>query len=243
MIILNLGCGTKTSGDPAVMNVDWNILLRIRRNPLLRPFAPWLLRGSRWEAYRSLPVNIVVHNLARGIPCADRAADAVYHSHLMEHLDRPVAREFMKEVHRVLRPGGIQRIVLPDLELLGRRYLESLEKSRKCPACASRHDESVAGILEQCVRREASGTSRQPGWRRTLENLLLGDARRRGETHQWMYDEVNLGELLRQAGFVQIERRSFDTSGIARWNELGLDLQADGSQRKEDSLYLEAIKA
>ena len=33
MLILNLGCGTKVSDDPAVVNIDWSIMLRIRRNP------------------------------------------------------------------------------------------------------------------------------------------------------------------------------------------------------------------
>lgn len=43
MQILNLGCGTKVSDDPAVVNIDWSIMLRIKRNPLLRAAVPVLL--------------------------------------------------------------------------------------------------------------------------------------------------------------------------------------------------------
>jgi hypothetical protein len=90
------------------------------------------------------------------------------------------------------------------------------------------------------VRRESTGTSRQPPLRRRLENLLLGDARRRGETHQWMWDRLNLPVVLQEAGFVDVRIESYDKSAIPGWNDIGLDLNSDGSQYKPDSLYVEA---
>ena len=46
----------------------------------------------------------------------DETFEAVYASHLLEHLDRDLAQQCLKEVHRVLRPGGILRIAVPDLD-------------------------------------------------------------------------------------------------------------------------------
>ena len=46
------------------------------------------------------------------------------------------------------------------------------------------HDDYVGAIIEQCVRKEAAGTSKQKNVRRFIENIILGDARKRGETHQ-----------------------------------------------------------
>lgn len=242
MIILNLGCGTKTSGNSQVINYDWSPYLRLRNNPLLRCLAPLFLGPSRLERFRGLPENVVCHNLANGIPHPDNSVDVIFHSHLLEHLDRPVAASFQREVFRVLKPSGIQRIVVPDLELVCRTYIAHLELCRKHPAEIVHHDGRIAAIIEQCVRREGTGATEQSPLMRRIDNWLLGDARSRGETHQWMYDEVNLGAALQTAGFRSSVVRSFDTSGIPGWDEIGLDLNQDGSIYKPGSLFMEAVK-
>jgi SAM-dependent methyltransferase len=241
-LILNLGCGSKTSAHPDVVNVDWSIVLYIRKNPLLRAIAPLLLNGARLSRLKSLPSNIVVHDLRKGIPFESGSVDAVYHSHVLEHFDRDAAPRFLAEVTRVLKPGGIHRIVVPDLETQCRDYLKSLEACAIDPSRAGQHDERVAALLEQSVRREASGTSRQKPLRRRVENLLLGDARKRGETHQWMYDRVNLASLLSRLGYRGVRVRSYRQSGIPDWERIGLDLDAQAAEYKPGSLYVEATR-
>src|ERR1700761_5516850 len=109
--ILNLGCGTRTSA--IATNIDWSPYLRLRRSPTGRRLARLWLRGYRTTAFNGLAEDIVVHDLRRGIPAADATVDAVYHSHLLEHIDRDRVDGFLREVHRVLKPGGIHRIVVP----------------------------------------------------------------------------------------------------------------------------------
>lgn len=59
-----------------------------------------------------------------GLPFEDNSQDVVYHSHVLEHL-RPVDGErLIAECVRVLSPGGILRIVVPDLEKIAQLYLE-----------------------------------------------------------------------------------------------------------------------
>ena len=87
-IILNLGCGTRVSDRPGVTNIDWSFYLRMKKSSFLRKLAPLALKGVRWERFQSLPDNILCHNLAKGIPFSDGSVDAVYHSHLLEHLER-----------------------------------------------------------------------------------------------------------------------------------------------------------
>jgi hypothetical protein len=94
-------------------------------------------------------------------------------------------------------------------------------------------------MIEQSVRREAAGTKLQPPVRRFLETLVLGDARRRGETHQWMYDRINAAALLTRVGFRDPKRRNYNESSIAEWNEYELDLDKHGNEYKTDSLYIE----
>ncbi|MBI1189749.1 MAG: methyltransferase domain-containing protein [Tepidisphaera sp.] len=53
------------------------------------------------------------------------SADAIYGSHIYEHLDymTEVLKAF-KEAHRVLKPGGAFLIAVPDLEALARLFLD-----------------------------------------------------------------------------------------------------------------------
>jgi SAM-dependent methyltransferase len=240
--LLNLGCGYKTSAHPEVINLDWSIALRFKKNPLLRPFAPLFFRGERWKRYRALPENILVHDLSRGLPFPANSAQAVYHSHLLEHLDQAAAQIFLREIKRVLQPGGVVRIAVPDFEKLARAYLAHLECCEHDDDARARHDAYIAAMIEQCVRREAAGTRKQSPLRRWLENLVLGDARQRGEIHQWMYDRINLGELLLRAGFREPRVQSFDASAIPQWNEYGLERNESGGEYKPDSFYMEASK-
>lgn len=237
MIALNLGCGTRTS--PRCVNIDWSITLRLHTSPIGRRIAPMLLKNARWEAYQGMTGELVSHDLRRGIPYGDASVDLVYHSHVMEHVDREAIPGFLAEIRRVLRPGGIHRIVVPDFEYRVRRYLENVEAIDRGTGDPSAHDAFVSELLEQSVRREAAGTSHQSAKRRTVENLVLGDARKRGETHQWMWDRINIRAALEGAGFTDISILDFKTSSVADWPGYGLDNDPDGAEYKPGSMYVE----
>ncbi|MBA54420.1 MAG: hypothetical protein CMK89_08200 [Pseudomonadales bacterium] len=239
-VILNLGCGTKTSDHPNVVNIDWSISLRIKKNPVLRAFLPLLLNQERRSRIAKDLGKIVVHDLSKGLPYADGSISVVYHSHLLEHIERNKAETFLSENLRVLKRGGILRVVVPDFEQLCRKYLASLESGLSTSTVE--HETHIADIIEQCVRVEAFGTSKQRQPRRFLENLLLGNARKRGETHQWMYDKSTLTNLLKKIGFGSVSICEFNASQIDHWNEIGLDLDSNGMQYKPFSLYVEAMK-
>ena len=236
--ILNLGCGTKTS--PRVTNIDWSIHARLRRNPVGRRLAPLVLKGERRRLFFGMD-DVLVHDLKKGIPAPDGSVDAIYHSHMLEHLDRGVVARFFSEIRRVLRPGGVHRIVVPDLERYAREYLHSLEQGLRDPGARAQHDATVSQMILQMVRREAAGTSEQAPLQRRVENLLLGDARKRGETHMWMWDRVNLPEALERAGFRDVQIVDWQTSRIPDWHEVGLDRGPDGGEYKPESMYVEAL--
>ncbi len=242
MKILNLGCGTKVSSSQNVINIDWSIYLRLKKNRFLRPIVPLLLKGERLIRFNGLSDNIVVCNLAKGIPFSSDSIDIVYHSHLLEHLDRNIAKIFLLEVKRVLKTGGIQRVVVPDIEKACMSYISHLSICENNLDESMRHDQYISAIIEQSVRKEASGTSQQKTIRRFVENAILGDTRRRGETHQWMYDRVNLSALLIAIGYKNIVLQDYNTSLIPNWNEYRLDLDEHGNQYKPESLYIEAQK-
>lgn len=242
MKILNLGCGNKTSNKSDVINIDWSIYLRLKHNFFVKSFMPLLLRGQRLERYNALPRNVMVHDLKKGLPYVSGSIDVVYHSHLLEHLDRDIAKLFLLEAKRVLKPGGIHRIVVPNFEILCKNYISHITDCENDDTERKNHENFIAKIIEQSVRKEAFGTGQQQSVMRCIENIIFGDARKRGETHQWMYDKISLKVALLDAGYKEILVQKYNTSLIPKWNEYGLDLDEDAGQYKLDSLYIEAIK-
>ncbi len=58
------------------------------------------------------PDVVADFNTDRLAPIADSSQDFVIASHVLEHLAEPIG--FLAEIHRVLRPGGVAVILLPD---------------------------------------------------------------------------------------------------------------------------------
>jgi ubiquinone/menaquinone biosynthesis C-methylase UbiE len=195
----------------------------------------------RKQQLSELADSVIVHNLRKGIPFGDQTVDAVYHSHMLEHIDRNAVAGFLKEVHRVLKPGGIHRVCVPDLEYLVAAYYESLQRCRSGEGVEG-HDLFVSDLLEQSVRRESVGLVGQTGFRQFVERKLLGDARARGETHQWMYDAYNLSAILAEADFQNIQRKEWNESSIGDWKEIGLEVSDGGTEYKPHSVYVECTK-
>ena len=131
---------------------------------------------------------------------------------------------------------------MPDLENLILLYIDHLKVCEHDKKNIHSHDEYITGFLEQCVRKEAYGTSKQPPMRRYVENRILGDARKRAETHQWMYDRFNLKQILEDVGFNGVRVVDYKTSSIPSWDVYGLDRNSDNSEYKPRSLYMEAAE-
>jgi hypothetical protein len=100
----------------------------------------------------------------------------------------------------------------------------------------------VEGVLEQSVRREAAASSGRKGLARLMERIVLGDARRRGETHQWMYDRISLPYVLKAVGYAEVAVENWTTSRIPGWDKVELDQNEQGGEYTPDSLYVEAQK-
>lgn len=239
MTVLNLGCGYQTSAR--CTNIDWSLPVRLKGSRVGRMVAPLVVTGDRRVAYEAMDGDVLRHNLKNGIPFPDGSVDAVYHSHLLEHLDRDVVPVFLAEAKRVLKPGGVHRIVVPDLEFETKRYLQSLEDALAGKVTPADHEWNITLLIHQMVRREAWGTSQRAGFRRWAENTVLGDARKRGETHQWMWDRITLPAVLAEAGFRNPRVLSFATSSLEDWPGYLLDQDENGNEYRPGSLYVEAF--
>jgi SAM-dependent methyltransferase len=98
------------------------------------------------------------HDVTRPLPFPDGHFDAVYHAHLLEHLPRAEALPFLRECWRVLRPGGVLRVVVPDLEQIARLYLAALDDAWQGDSdAARRHAWAVLELYDQTVRDQPGG--------------------------------------------------------------------------------------
>jgi ubiquinone/menaquinone biosynthesis C-methylase UbiE len=61
-------------------------------------------------------------NVTKPFPYKEATFDFVFSCHLLEHLFIPQAQTFIGEIFRVLKPGGICRIVVLDLDKIVADY-------------------------------------------------------------------------------------------------------------------------
>lgn len=102
--------------------------------------------------------QVIQHDLARGIPLPDASCDVVYHAAVFEHIRRIDAPSFLHECWRVLEPGGIIRIGVPDLEQLCRLYLEKLALAAAGDKDAVHdYDWVMFELYDQTVREQSGG--------------------------------------------------------------------------------------
>lgn len=95
---------------------------------------------------------------SKPLPFADGSFDAVYASHVLEHIAPENSRDFVVECMRVLRAGGVLRLVVPDLEEITRTYLERLaDVSGPSPQREREYDWLMLELLDQLVRDRTEG--------------------------------------------------------------------------------------
>jgi predicted SAM-dependent methyltransferase len=113
-------------------------------------------------------------DLTQGIPAESESFDVVYHSHLLEHLSSPDAEALLRECYRVLKPGGVLRIVVPDLESLAKEYVSALDRATTAPDDAvtkANHEWATIHLLDQLVREQSGGAMVRFLERADLPNL------------------------------------------------------------------------
>lgn len=91
-------------------------------------------------------------DLTKGIPVADGQAAIVYSSAVLEHIPRAFVANFLGECFRVLRPGGIIRISVPDFEVQAREYLRLLQAERSGEKVSQLREWMVLEIVDQFAR-------------------------------------------------------------------------------------------
>jgi len=103
--------------------------------------------------------DVKKYNIKKKLPFEDSSVDAIYHSHLLEHLTKDEAYNFLSECHRVLKPGAVMRVVVPDLEQICQEYLVNLEKgfSNNDNLAVKDYYWNKLELFDQMIRKKSGG--------------------------------------------------------------------------------------
>jgi SAM-dependent methyltransferase len=107
------------------VNTDITAHLFISRVPFLPEMmhAVSLLSDQRLREHRAGTFRKLTYlNLNKRWHFKSNSFEAVYSSHVLEHLPLATARQCLTEVYRCLVPGGVVRTALPDLDMFIGRY-------------------------------------------------------------------------------------------------------------------------
>ncbi len=146
---------------------------------------PFLTPGYVNLDYRWVPGIDVVWDLKRALPFPDNRFQGAFCEHCLEHFDESELLDVLKDIHRVLRPGGRVRLVVPSLEIHARNYL----------AARAQSDSPAPAREMNRVFYDGHRTMRHSHW--------INDG------HHFIHDFPSLAAALQATGFTAITHASF----------------------------------
>tara|TARA_X000000950_G_scaffold288478_1_gene405457 strand:+ start:4046 stop:4870 length:825 start_codon:yes stop_codon:yes gene_type:complete len=112
------------------------------------------VKNSNWVNLDIISNNKYVKktNLLNKLPFSDNSVDGIYCSHFLEHIPLEKVSSFLYECFRILKKGGVLRLVLPDFEALSKEYLRQIKLKDYSKAKIV-----LMTIIDQCVRKKPGG--------------------------------------------------------------------------------------
>jgi SAM-dependent methyltransferase len=193
-LYVQYGCGL--CSPEKWINFDASPTLRLQRIPLI---------GSviRSRSGVPFPHGVRYGDIVKGLPIAENSCNGVYCSHVLEHLSLNDFRKALKNTYAILKPGGIFRCVLPDLEIAAREYVKALDEGNNLASIRFIERDTMLG-----QKQRPTGLKQQLAFH-------WGNAR-----HLWMWDHASLSFELKEAGFSNIRKCKFADSSDAMFKDV-----------------------
>ena len=182
---VQFGCGW--AAPEGWLNFEASPTLRFERIPVIGRL--YTKNANRF------PENVVYGDIVKGLPVPPGAVSRLFSSHVLEHLSYYDALQAIANCFALLKPGGIFRVIVPDLKARAERYL----------AAAAAGDADAANDF---MRSTMLGQENRPRSLGAIAASAFG-----GSEHRWMWDHASMGAALSNAGFVEIRSCAFGDSG------------------------------
>ena len=205
---IHLGCGLKTRKGWVNVDGSWNAWLAKYGK------IKWILQKMSifHDRYFNIPwsPDIVIHDVRRSLPFPDNSTGAVYASHLLEHLYLEEEEFLLKECLRILWPGGVLRVVVPDLkaiieEYIGKRDLKNGENMK------------ILGPAERLNRRLLL---RDIGPPKGSIIFRLYTLMKDFHLHKYIHDVDSLRKMFEKTGFKEVQEMDCHQSRIEDINDI-----------------------
>lgn len=206
---INCGCGSFLR--PACLNVD---RLQMADGAGNTPRPGKLARVQIDDE----TVYYMQHDLEKAFPLPDAAFDWGYSEHFIEHVSPAQAIDWLTEMRRIIKPGGLLRLTTPDL----RKYIEGYLDP----------EGAFFELHKQRLELSTGNKGSVPPRRAWMVNQIF-----RFFEHQWIYDFDEIVYAATCAGFdrARIFREEFQ-SGLLE-NVAMLDF----AERNDETLYVEMM--
>lgn len=215
---LNLGCGSIR--PMGWVNIDSSLNANIQKIPVIGKRISKIFNPIEYE-----DTNVVYMNLNRPWKYNNNSVDIVYASHLFEHLTIKSSNLFLSEAYRTLKPGGIIRIVVPDLYQICKKYLEEYNSADTL--------RDTTKFIMWAINMHREGQYGDIGF---LKKIVL-EWQGYPHQHKFMYDKNSLQLKFQEFQFVDIVSLSYGIShSIAEIKDV------EGTKESYLSVYLEAKK-
>jgi len=204
------GCGQ--IAPDGWLNFDVSPTLRLQRVPLLR-----LILKPYFDVH--FPKNAKYGNILKSLPgISENSCDAVFSSHVLEHISLISCRLALKNTYKILKPDGVFRVIIPDLWPCVEKYIKEYKQ-----------EETSASI--NFINCTMMGTEKRLYGFKAFMKANYGS-----EAHLWMWDKYSFAEEIKKVGFKSVKPYSF-TDKKDKMFEL-----VEEEERFRDSLAFEAIK-
>lgn len=166
----------------------------------------------------------VVHvDATKKFPFTDKTFDYIYNEHMFEHITINQGIDMLNECYRVLKPGGILRIVTPDFQFLLDLYNEEKTDSQK------KYIKTNTEMFIKDAPYEA--------------DIIVINNFFKDWGHQFIYDEKALKKAFSDAGFTKVKRFSLTESYAGELQQLAHEERYPEGFLKLESMVVEGVKA
>jgi len=138
---------------------------------------------------------IIHHDINYGIPFRDFYVENIFTSHFIEHLTKEQGKVFLEECFRVLKKGGILRVICPSL------------------------NELIKEFKDDVIHYEETGDT-EGVQKYLIKDISHSKYYNKFSFHKHIYNFDKLRKILLDVGFKEVSKKSFQEGNIIHVKEL-----------------------